>query len=197
MIRSLILALSAATLVACVSILPEPKAPEGLYRFGPMDAMYRLEASIVVREPEASRLIGGRAIAAEDGDGALHLVRNVEWAESATRMMQMALLDTLGGGNAGMAVASETGAPTDFELVWRVSDFTLSGTTARCRMEATLLQGRTRKVLAQVNVSTTALALTPRNASRAKALTDAGRACISDVAAFVAEKTAAVPEPDA
>jgi ABC-type uncharacterized transport system auxiliary subunit len=179
----------AASLAACVSILPEKKAPEALYRFGPMESMHALDASIVIREPEASRLVGGRAIAAEDRDGALRLVKGVEWTDSATRMMQVALLDTLGGSDGGIAVASDTGAPTDYELAWRISDFTLSGTTARCRIEATLLEGRSRKVLAQTNVSTTAIALDSGNAARAKALTDAGRACVSDVAAFVAEKS--------
>ena len=194
MVRAMVLMIVAASLAACVSILPEKKAPEGLYRFGPMEPMHSLDASIVIREPEASRLVGGRAIAAEDSDGALRLVKGVEWTDSATRMMQIALLDTLGGGDGGIAVASDTGAPTDYELAWRISDFTLSGTTARCRIEATLLEGRSRKVLAQANVSTTAIALDSRNAARAKALTDAGRACVSDVAAFVAEQAVA-PEP--
>ena len=194
MIRRFTLLLAAAGLSACVSILPEQKAPEGLYRFGPMEALHMIDASVVIREPEASRLFGGRAIAAEDSSGALRLVNGVEWSDSATRMMQVALLDTLGGSNGGVAVASDTGAPTDYELAWRISDFTLSGTTARCRIEATLLEGRSRKVLAQTNVSTTAVALDSKNAARAKALTDAGRACISDIAAFVAERAVA-PEP--
>tara|TARA_R110000787_G_scaffold60673_7_gene137576 strand:- start:582 stop:1172 length:591 start_codon:yes stop_codon:yes gene_type:complete len=194
MIRRLVLLLAATSLTACVSVLPEQKAPEGLYRFGPMDALHMIDASVVVREPEASRLFGGRAIAAEDSSGALRLIKGVEWSDSATRLMQVALLDTLGGDNGGVAVASDTGAPTDYELAWRISDFTLSGTTARCRIEATLLEGRTRKVLAQTNVSTSAVALDGNNAARAKALTDAGRACVSDVAAFVAERAVA-PEP--
>lgn len=192
--RCFALIFAAASLSACVSILPEQKAPEGLYRFGPMEALHMIDASVVIREPEASRLFGGRAIAAEDLSGALRLVNGVEWSDSATRMMQVALLDTLGSENGGVAVASDTGAPTDYELAWRISDFTLSGIEARCRIEATLMDGRSRKVLAQTNVSTKAIALDSTNASRAKALTDAGRACVSDIAAFVVEKTTA-PEP--
>ena len=196
MIRRFTLILAAAGLSACVSVLPEQKVPEGLYRFGPMEALHMIDASVVIREPEASRLFGGRAIAAEDSSGALRLVNGVEWSDSATRMMQVALLDTLGGSNGGVAVASDTGAPTDYELAWRISDFTLSGITARCQIEATLLEGRSRKVLAQTNVSTTAIALDSKNAARAKALTDAGRACVSDIAAFVAERAVApVPKP--
>lgn len=194
MLRRLVITLAAASLASCVSLLPEQKVPEGLYRFGPVETVHPLDASIVIREPEASRLFGGRAIASEDSSGALRLVPGVEWTDSATRMMQIALLDSLGGEGGGVAIGSDTGADADFELAWRMSDFTLSGTTARCRIQATLLEGRSRKMLAQTSVSTSAVAQGSDNASRAKALTDAGRACVSDVAAFVAEKAVA-PEP--
>ena len=189
MLRRLVITLAAASLASCVSLLPEQKAPDGLYRFGPTETVHPLDASIIIREPEASRLFGGRAIAAQDGDGALRLVPGVEWTDSATRMMQIALLDSLGGEGGGVAIGSDTGADADYELAWRMSDFTLSGTTARCRIQATLLEGRSRKMLAQTSVSTSAVAQGNDNASRAKALTDAGRACVSDVAAFVAEKS--------
>ena len=90
MIRTVSLALACAALSACVSVLPEPEPPEGLYRFGPMSRQFPVDATVAVREPEASRLFGGRAIAAEDSAGALRFVRGVEWADSATRLMQVA-----------------------------------------------------------------------------------------------------------
>jgi cholesterol transport system auxiliary component len=189
--KSFLLLISAAAVSACVSVLPEKETPKGLYRFGPMDQAHRLDASVLVREPEASRLYSGRAIASEDADGALRLVRGVAWTDSATRMMQYALIDTLGGPGGRVAIATETGATADFELAWRISDFTLKGTEARCRLEATLLQGRTRKILAQTTIATGAVALKDSNAARAKALTDAGRACVSEVGAFVADHTQA------
>jgi ABC-type uncharacterized transport system auxiliary subunit len=182
MIRRLSILVAATWLAACV------------YRFGPMDQTYRIDGSIVVREPEASRLFAGRSIASEDGQGALRLLRGVEWTDGATRMMQIALIETLGGIGGQVAVAADTGAPTDYELAWRISDFTLQDTTARCRLEATLLEGRSRKVLAQTTVATSAMALDASNAARAKALTDAGRACVSEIGAFVADRVnAAAP----
>jgi cholesterol transport system auxiliary component len=36
-----------------------------------------------------------------------------------------------------------------------------------------------------------AIALDPSNAARAKALTDAGRACVSELAGFIAQETRA------
>ena len=174
-------------LAACVSVLPEPKVPQGLYRFAAVETVYDLEASIVVREPEASRLVAGRAIAAEDSSGALRLVPNVEWTDSSTRLMQMAMLDALEGQGAGRAVSPETGAPAEYELSWQVTDFTLSGTTGRCRVRATLLEGASRDVLDQTIVSTTQQADGDSNADRAKALAGAGRACVDEVAGFVSQ----------
>ena len=199
MIRILATGLAACSLAACVSVLPEPKVPEGLYRFAPMETVYDLEDSVIVREPDASRLVAGRAIASEDSSGALRLVPNVEWTDSSTRLMQMAMLDALQGQGAGKAIAPETGAAAPYELSWQVTDFTLSGTTGRCRVRATLLDGASRDVLDQTVVSASADARGGSNADRAKALGEAGRACVNDVAAFVSQYInahAAEPEPE-
>ncbi len=40
-----------------------------------------------------------------------------------------------------------------------MSEFTLYGETARCRLDAALLKGRSRAVISQTTVSTTAVAL--------------------------------------
>ena len=185
MIRILATGLAACSLAACVSVLPEPKVPQGLYRFAPVETVYDLDASVIIREPEASRLVAGRAIAAEDSAGALRLVPNVEWTDSSTRLMQMAMLDALEGQGAGRAVSPETGAPAEYELSWQMIDFTLSGTTGRCRVRATLLDGASREVLDQVIVSASSPAQGSSNADRARALGEAGRACVNDAAAFV------------
>ncbi|MCA8901012.1 MAG: membrane integrity-associated transporter subunit PqiC [Hyphomonas sp.] len=194
MIRSLSTLPLALVMTACVSVLPPPDVPEGLYRFGAMPAEHSVQSTVLVREPDASRLFGGRAIASEDSTGALRLVRGVEWTDSATRMMQLALLDSLGGEGARAAVSAESGAQADYELSWRLSDFTLAGTNGRCSLEATLVDARTRAVVAQANVSTSASASGSDNPSRAGALIEAGRACVREVGDFVAEK--AVPDTD-
>lgn len=196
MIRTFPLAAACAFLAACVSVLPEPEAPEGLYRFGPMPAQTSLDTTVAVREPEASRLVGGRVIASEDASGALRLVRGVEWADNATRLMQVAMLDAFGEGGQGVAVALESGVLADYELVWRVDDFTLSGTLARCRLEATLVNARSRTVIAQTNVASSVPAGGSSNAARAQALAEAGRACVGEVASFVSAKATAAGQPD-
>ena len=91
------------------------------------------------------------------------------------------------GQGAGKAIAPETGASAPYELSWQVTDFTLSGTTGRCRVRATLMDGGSRDVLDQIVVSNSASANGGSNADRAKALGEAGRACVNDVAAFVSQ----------
>ncbi len=189
MIRTLILSAALASLAGCVNVLSQPDAPEAFYRIGPMEPMHQLNATVTIREPEASRLFSGRTIAAEDETGALRIVRGVQWTDNATEMMQGALLDSLGGEGEFAALPSNTSGPTQFEVTWRLSEFTLYGETARCRLDATLLRGRTRGVVAQTTLETTAIALDTSNAARAKSLTDAGRACVSELASFIVETT--------
>lgn len=191
MIRTLMIAAGLVSLAACVNVIERAEPPEAYYRIGPMQPMHRLQATITIREPEASRLFSGRAIAAEDGNGGLRIVRGVQWTDNATQMMQTALLDSLGGEGQFAAMSADASGPAEFELAWRVSEFTLYGETARCRLDATLLKGRRRAVVAQTSLATSAIALDATNAARAKALTDAGRACISEMASFIAQETRA------
>lgn len=190
MIRFLIFLAGLAGLAGCVSVLPKPEAPEAYYRIGPIQPLHELKASVRIREPEASRLFSGRTIAAEDETGALRIVRGVQWTDNATEMMLGGLLDALNGEGEYAALPSGASGPTEYEVTWRMSEFTLYGETARCRLDAALLKGRSRAVISQTTVSTTAVALDKSNAARAKALTDAGRACISELAGFIAEETA-------
>lgn len=194
MIRTLMIAAGLVSLAACVNVIERAEPPEAYYRIGPMQPMHRLQATITIREPEASRLFSGRAIAAEDGNGGLRIVRGVQWTDNATQMMQTALLDSLGGEGRFAALPADSSGTAEFELAWRVSEFTLYGETARCRLDATLLKGRKRAVVAQTSLATSAISLDATNAARAKALTDAGRACVSELASFIAAETRAVAE---
>jgi len=196
MIRFLIVSAGLAGLAGCVSVLPTPEAPEAYYRIGPIQPLHELKATVRIREPEASRLFSGRTIAAEDETGALRVVRGVQWTDNATEMMLGGLLDALNGEGEHAALPTGASGPTEYEVTWRMSEFTLYGETARCRLDAALLKGRSRAVISQTTVSTTAVALDSSNAARAKALTDAGRACISELASFIADETAEeTPQP--
>lgn len=186
MLRFLIVCLAASTLIGCTSVLPRRPPADALYRLGPLEPAYTAPASITIREPEASRLFSGRFMATEDESGAVRLIRSVQWTDRATSLMQEAVLDLLSGQGGNVAVGVQGGAPTEFELAWRISDMTLSGQTARCRIEATLLRGPGREVHGQRSISVTAPASGGSDAARALALVEAGRACARETAAFIA-----------
>lgn len=186
MFRFLTIGLAAVAVSGCTSVLPSRPVADALYRLGPLDAAYTAPASITIREPESSRLFSGRFMAAEDEAGALRLIRSVQWTDRATSLMQEAVLDLLSGEGGNVAVGIQGGAPTEYELAWRISDLTLRGQTARCRIEASLLYGPARQLHSQHLISVTAQASGNSDSARALALVEAGRACARETAAFIA-----------
>lgn len=189
MFRCLSVLAGAAALAGCVSVLPEPDAPGALYRFGPMPATHQLSAVISIREPDAPRLFGGRAIASQAPDGSLRLVPGVEWADRATRMFQLSLLDTLDSSAGGAAISASEARAGDYVLSWRISDFSLTGDTARCQLELTLIPEMPDGVVAQTGVTNTATASGRSASARAQAMAEAGRGCVREAADFVAAAT--------
>lgn len=177
----------------CISVLPEPQAPDGLYRIGPVaDASVSLPVSLVVREPIAPRVLAGRSIVAEDENGALTLVSGAEWADAPTRMLQFALIDLFAVEPGGpLATSPQAGARGAVELSWRVSDFSLRGRMARCRLELTLLNGASRAPIARRTVQTEFLAAGDSANARATALRAAALSALDQSARFVSEQSAA------
>lgn len=182
-----------AALGGCLSVLPEPDAPGALYRIGPVEASSQLAAHVVIREPDAPRLFAGRDMVVEGADGGLRLVAGAEWAGRYTRLVQIALVDALSGGE-GMALEASSGAPGDYELAWRVSEIAVSGNMARCALDLTLLDGRTRAPVAAAKVSGEGSLSGNGPGERAQALSAASRACVAEAAAFVAEHARRNPD---
>ena len=179
-------AFASLAIAGCVSVLPEPEVPNGLYRLGSIEPSAGVKYNLVVREPEGGRVFSGKAMAAIGDDGVLRLIRGVEWAQPASRMLQLGLLDAIGTDGGGLALDKSTGAPGDLELAWRMSTFALDGTSARCELELTLLEGRTRRPLTQMRIETSAPASSDRAADRAAALTEAARRCVHESAEAIA-----------
>lgn len=178
-------------LAGCVSLFPESVAPQALYRLGANDASATVDLtkSILIRQPEAPRVLAGVDMTARDARGAIRLIEGVEWADRPPRLFQMSLLDHLGSGGEGAAILPETGARADYELAWRISEFSLQGNVATARVELTLLEGRSRVPLLQETVMSDVRASGSRPSLRAEALADAGRDVVRQAAQFVSENT--------
>ena len=141
----------------CLSVLPEPEAPNALYEVQARELPnLSLSANLIIREPESVRVFAGESIVAQGTDGGLKLVPGVEWAGPSTQILQLALMDTFNSGNgAGIAVTPSSGSRAPYELDWRITDLSLRGSSAVCELQLILLDGRTRNPIGKFAVRET------------------------------------------
>lgn len=184
--RSRLTALLAASVAlgGCVSVLPEPKTPDALYRIEATGDLVGLRHTVIVREPEAPRLMAGQGIVSEGADGGMRLVPGVEWADSATRQLQLAMIDSFEIGEDANALLPETGVLAEYELATRVKMFGLKGNTAICAMTASLITTRGRDLVDMTEIVTRTNALSDKRRDRALALKQAGADCARQAAEF-------------
>ena len=181
------LGLAVTALTACVSVLPEPEAPDALYSIEAEVTLPGLAHDITIREPEAARLMAGQGLVSEGADGGLRLIARAEWAGPATRQIQFAMIDSFKTGEAGSAVAPETGVLTPYELASRLSTLKLNGTQAICEMKVTVIASVDRSLVAQTIVRAEQSATSSSAANRARALRAAASDCASQASQFAIE----------
>lgn len=182
------LILSASALTACVSVLPEPTGPDALYEIEATQDLAGLTQDLIVREPEAPRLMAGQGMVSEGADGGLRLVAGVEWSGPATRQIQLAMIDSFKTGEAGNAVLPELGIFADYELASQLSVLRLEGETAVCKMVVSLIETQGRNLLARRDITASEQASGRDAASRAAALKTAASACATQASAFAIEQ---------
>ena len=185
-------------LSACVSVLPEPSAPDALYRIEAGQDYAGLTQNVTIREPEAPRLLAGQGLGSEASDGALRLIPGVEWSGSATRQLQLAMIDSFAsgaGGEPGHALLPELGVIAPVELASQLKVFNLRGDTAICEMTVSLVTSGKRDLLARTEISARAVADSRSGRDRAQALRLAGSDCAAQAARFAIETLEAAEEP--
>jgi cholesterol transport system auxiliary component len=183
-LRSVIIGAAFGLMAACVSVLPEPTAPDALYSIDAETAYAGLAQDLIVREPEAPRLISGQNIISEGGDGGLRVVPRVEWSGPATRQLQLAMLNSFKLGEPGNAVLPELGILTRFELATELTDLKLQGRTAICEMAVSLIATRDRTLLERTQITARAQATSGDPSDRALALKAAATDCAAQAAQF-------------
>jgi cholesterol transport system auxiliary component len=191
-----VLALASA-LSGCLSVLPEPQIPSALIAL-PADRAQApadpLQADVSVYPPDSTRAFAGVDIAVRTDQEMVYL-GDVRWVDAAPRLLQNAVVDSLAkaGGN-GRAVTAQIGALVDYEVRWRIIDFSASRDAGPVRVEVavSLLDALTRRMVAQDNFSTTATPSDRAPRARAAALALAAQSVADEVAGFVAK--AATPK---
>ncbi len=171
-------------LAGCLSVLPEPATPDALYRVEAAQKFDGLTQHLIVREPEAPRLIAGQGMVSEASDGGLRLVPSVEWSGSATRQIQLAMIDSFKVGENGNALLPEMGVSAGYELGSQLKTLSLRDNTARCVMTLSLVTTGNRQLLALTEVSATHTAAGGSNRDRAIALREAASDCAAQAAQF-------------
>ncbi|MEL6861398.1 MAG: ABC-type transport auxiliary lipoprotein family protein [Pseudomonadota bacterium] len=181
----LISALAAATaLTGCLSVLPEPEAPDALYRIEAARDLSGLTQDLIIREPEAPRLMAGQGIVSEASDGALRLIPGVEWSGSATRQIQLAMIDSFTVGESGNALLPELGVIAPYEMASQLKALNLKGNRAVCTMTASVVATQGRQLVARSEISSQANAASNSGRDRALALREAASDCAVQAAEF-------------
>jgi len=192
-IKLINIGLLCAALTACVSVLPTPVAPDALYGVEASTSQSGLAHDIIIREPEAARLMAGQGMVSKGADGGLRMVSGVEWSGPATREIQLAIIDSFRTGETGNAVAPELGILADYELASRVSVLQLQGETAICEMVVSLIAARDRSLMAHTEIMAQVTATSRSSADRAVALKQAASECAAQASLFAIETLRPVP----
>ncbi len=175
----------------CVSVLPEPVVPAALISL-PADRakppVAPLEADVTVYPPDSARSWAGSDIAVANQQELIFL-SDVRWADTGPRLLQIAVVDALSGASgSGRAMTAQQATRTDYDLRWRIVDLSVSPQEGpvQARVEATLVDSQTRRVVAQQVFSADGRPTGRSQRERAAALAVAAQNLADQVAAFVA-----------
>ena len=183
----------AGALAGCVNVLPKPNVPLALIELPAERAKAPpapLRADVSVMPPEAGRAYSGVDIAVRAEQELVYLA-DVRWADAAPRLLQGAVIESLSkAGGPGQVAPSQLGARVDYELRWRVIDLSTGYEVApvKVEVEASLVDARTRRIVAQQRFSMTSIPTSRKPRDRAAALAIAAQSLADQVAVFVIEK---------
>jgi ABC-type uncharacterized transport system auxiliary subunit len=199
--RLTISALATAAMLSafgCVSILPEPMIPSALVSL-PSDRATRpampLLADVAVYPPESSRAYAGADIAVRSDQELIYL-SDVRWSDAAPQLLQGAVANALSQAEGpGRAVIGQLGADVDYDLRWRIVDFSVGRDTLPVHVEVqvSLIDAHTRRTVAQKSFTAEGSPSDRAPRVRAATLALAAQNVADQVAAFVTETVVARP----
>ncbi len=185
--RRMFLLLPMVLITGCLSVLPEPEAPGGLYSISSARANLGLAQNIVIREFDAPEIMAGRGVVSESPTGALRFVRSVEWSGRLTRLLQLALIDSFTGAGPGVALSPESGVAAPYVASGRIHRLVLKGDVAVCKASVVLTEPARRRLIAQFETEVEQQVNGTSAEQRALSLRAAAGTCVADLASAVSE----------
>jgi cholesterol transport system auxiliary component len=180
-------------LSGCVNVLPKPTVPLALIELPAGRAKAPsspLRADVAVMPPDSGRAYSGVDIAVRAEQELVYLA-DVRWADAAPRLLQGAVIESLSKAEGdGQVAPAQLGARVDYDLRWRLVDLSTGYDVApvRVEVEASLVDSRSRRIVAQQRFATTATPTSATPRDRVAALAIAAQTAADQVAAFVADK---------
>ena len=201
--RRICFALLPFMLAGCVSVLPEPVVPDGLYRLSSPSVPLTvtdiiLPADVLVREPDGSSLLLGKSVVYEKSSGSLTLLSKAQWSDSASRMMQALLLDRLAElspESKGHVLSDQMATMAPLEMNWRIRDFVVRDSDASVALRVTVVTARKRELVGQFDVSRQVDFTGKLSEDGVEALIQAARLAVDDIAKRLPEALSGYQAP--
>ena len=180
--RCLPLLFSFLLMGGCLSVLPEPEAPEALYAVSSPTTDLALAHTVIISEFEAPRIMAGTGLISEADRGGFRLIRSVEWSDRLTRLMQLALVDSFASQGEGLAVLPEAGVLAPYRAAGRIHKLVLRGDVAVCEASLVITDLKQRTVVAQPEAKVQLPVLENALEDRVLTLAAVAGACAADLA---------------
>ena len=199
-IKLAVVALSALSLSACVSLLPE-STPSSVYRLSSPEARTWTGESWTVIEvvaPQAPRGLAGDEIAIQMADGRIAYLAAARWISPTPRIMQNLIVDTFNGSDSRLApVLPEDGVRAAYELRLDLREFEAvydrgdnNAPLVRVRLSTRLIASQGRRIVGSTVFVGEARASSNRVGAIVTAFDQAATQVSQELAHWTAEQTA-------
>ena len=201
-IRAALVGLSALSVCACVSLLPESE-PVSVYRLSapqPVELTGDHWTVVEIDVPNAPRGLSGDQIAIMRNGSSLAYIAGARWISPAPRLLQSLVIDTFNANNAQLApTRADDGVRADYELRLDMQEFEAIydrgegvAPLIRVRISARLVAEQGRQFAGARVVTAEARATNNRTSDIVAAFDDAAQAASREIADWTASRAAAL-----
>lgn len=193
--RILLVLVTGAGLSGCLTLLPDPKPAQSIYRLASSAQAVTPAATaeiIRVERPTATQLLSTSDIVVTDGGQKLSAIAQAKWAEVTPVLIQGVLVEALEGSSQFVGLNPATGAKTSTRLHLVVKNFEANfdngpenAPLAVVHYSATYARSGDRKLLGTLTVRKTVRASSINVSSVVAAIEKANDAALADIVTWL------------